>query len=200
MEMISLTLVHQWGHGWGLVAYVLWWINTAMSVIACFAIPYVHVKLQPPGVQSIAPTVLLPLIAALTSAAGCGVLCVYGTISDRLQVPVIIASYLEVGVGILLAISIVDLFQSRLFNKSFPPLEHVYEDMILCGPFGQGSFALLILGQAVRNGSFAQYDRGTFLTAEAATPLADDIMAGTAPYPYTLGILSCQRLLYRNST
>lgn len=118
------------------------------------------------------PGVLLPLISALTSAAGGGVICRYGALSDRLQIPVIIVSYLEVGVGLPLAVTLSGVFMTRLFNKSFPRVEHVYEDMILCGPFGQGNFALQALSQVVSRGSFAAYDRDTFLTAEAAKPAA----------------------------
>jgi tellurite resistance protein TehA-like permease len=171
IQMIALVVVRQWGPAWGIVAYTLWWINTAMAVVAVMGIPYVFVKVQPPGVKEVTPCVLLPLIAALTSAAGGGVICRYGTLSDRLQVPVIIVSYLEVGLGLALAMAFNDVFVTRLFDKSLPPLEQIYQDMILCGPFGQGSFALQILGQVVSRGSFAGYDRGTFLTAEAAKPI-----------------------------
>lgn len=172
IQMITLVLVRQWGSAWGIVAFVLWWINTAMAVTAVMWIPYIFVKVQPPGVKAVTPSVLLPLISALTSAAGGGVLCRYGAISDRLQVPVIIVSYLEVGVGLLLAMALSDVFLIRLFDRSFPGLEQIHQDMILCGPFGQGSFALQILGEAVSRGSFAGYDRGIFLTADAAKPIS----------------------------
>ncbi|KAJ9481799.1 hypothetical protein VN97_g11662 [Penicillium thymicola] len=172
IQMIVLVLVRQWGPAWGIVAYVLWWVNTTMAVIAVMGIPYVFVKVQPPGVKAVTPVVLLPLISTLTSAAGGGVICRYGALSDRLQVPVIIVSYLEVGLGIALAMAFNNVFVTRLFDRSFPPLEQIHQDMILCGPFGQGSFALQILGQVVGRGSFAGYDRGEFLTADAAKPIA----------------------------
>jgi tellurite resistance protein TehA-like permease len=170
--MAAVVLVRQWGSAWGIVVYVLWWINTAMAVGLVMWIPYVYVKVQPPGLEAVSPGVLLPLISALTSAAGGGIICRYGALSDRLQIPVIIVSYLEVGIGLPLAVTLSGVFVTRLFNKSFPSVEHVYEDMILCGPFGQGSFALQALGQVVSRGSFAGYGRGTFLTAEAAKPVA----------------------------
>lgn len=172
IQMVALVLVRQWGPTWGIVAYVLWWTNTAMAVAAVMWIPYIFVKVQPPGLKAVAPGVLLPLISALTSAAGGDIICRYGPLSDRLRVPVIIVSYLEVGLGLPLAITLSDVFVTRLFNKSFPTVDHVYQDMILGGPFGQGSFALQVLGQAVSRGSFTEYDKGTFLTAKAATPIA----------------------------
>lgn len=185
LKMVTLCLVHRWGRIWGVVASVLWCVNTGMALTSCFVLPYIHVKLQPPGIKSLTPTVLLPLIAALTSAAAGGVICVYGAISARIQVPIIIISYLEIGTAIPLAMSMVDVFQSRLFNKAFPGIDHIYEDMILCGPFGQGSFALLILGQAVEGGAFAEYHRGTFLTADIAPGLsAASQLAGLLAWGY----------------
>jgi hypothetical protein len=43
---------------------------------------------------------------------------------------------------------------------------------VLCGPLGQGSFALQILGEAVARGSSASYDSGVFLTGRAAGRVA----------------------------
>lgn len=65
-----------------------------MAFVACVGIPYVSTKLEGAGIDFLPPGVLLPLIAALTAAAGGGVVCRYGELSATLQVPVIIVSYL----------------------------------------------------------------------------------------------------------
>lgn len=169
--MIDLNVVRVWGPGWGMAAFVLWWINTAMAVLVCIAVPYIYVKYEPPGVSNITAGTNLPLIAVLTAAAGGGVICRYGALSDRQQVPVIIVSYLMVGMGLPLALGLDTLFLTRLFDRSSPSGMQVYKDMILCGPWGQGSFALQALGQAVLRGSFAGYGKGIFLTAQAAQPV-----------------------------
>lgn len=167
----------QFGHFAGLAAYVLWWVNAAMAVVALLGIPYVQLKLQPPGIQNVPPTILLPYIAALTSGAAGGVVCQYGNISARLQVPVIIVSYLEVGAGFAATISLYSIVFLKHFNRTTPTQELVYQDMILCGPFGQGSFALQSLG-AVSMNSFAGYHRGVFLTAATGTTIAHVSMFG----------------------
>ncbi|PYI03177.1 hypothetical protein BO78DRAFT_432351 [Aspergillus sclerotiicarbonarius CBS 121057] len=171
IQMIALTIAQQWGAGWPIASYVLWWVNTVMAVIAVMGIPYIFINLQSPGVKAIVPSVLLPLISALTSAAGGGIVCEYSGVGARLQVPIIIVAYLEIGISIPLAMAFDDVFVARLFERESLPMDQVYQDMILCGPFGQASFALLILGQVVRSGAFAQYNRGTFLSAEAAIPI-----------------------------
>lgn len=178
MQMVALTLVTQWGHAWAMVAYVLWWVVTAMAVIAVVLIPYIYAKAQPPSLMHVTPTMLLPAIAALTAAAAGGTLCVYAgrALGPALQGPVLVVTYLQIGAGLPMAMSIVGLFQARLVEPTgFPRLEHIYEDMILCGPFGQGSFALLIAGKAVLNASAAstasKYSLGPFLTPQSAGAL-----------------------------
>jgi tellurite resistance protein TehA-like permease len=169
IEMIALTIASDWNHAWGLVGYILWWITTPISVLACVIIPYINFKHQPPNIPNMTPALLLPFLSALTSAACGGVLAVHGSLSPRLQVPMIIFSYLELGFGYPLALIFDGIFLNRLLHtNAFPSIDIIYQLMILVGPWGQGSFALQILGQAVRKGSFAAYSRGTLLTAEAA--------------------------------
>ena len=172
IQMIAVSVVREWGGRWSEAVYVLWWINTALAVVACIGLPYLFVRVEPPGVSSVPPSVVMPLIAAFTSAAGGGVICRYGALTDAQQVPVIVVCYLLVGLAMPLTIAYDAVFLSRLFDGSFPSKQKTYQLMILCGPLGQGSFALQILGEVVQRGSFAGYNRGMFLTEKAALPIA----------------------------
>ncbi|KAK4234642.1 putative malic acid transport protein [Achaetomium macrosporum] len=172
IQMASLVLVPGWGSkGWSIALYVLWWINVVLATVGAIGVPFVFVRLYPVGIPHLSPASQLPLIAALTAAAGGGTICQSAELSPALQVPVIVVSYLLVGVGLPLALALDVLFWARLLDRSLPNRQHVYQDMILCGPWGQGSFALQGLAGAVLHGSFASYARGTFLTAEAAKPV-----------------------------
>ena len=162
IQMIARTVVRDWSSKWGTVAYVLWWINTAMSATACIGIPYVFVKLKAPGVWSTPPSIILPLIAALTTASGGGVICRYGALTNYEQVPVIVVSYLLIGMALPLSLVYDAVFLSRCFDGGFPNKQQAYQMFIFCGPLGQGSFALQILGEAVSRGNFAGYERGVF--------------------------------------
>ena len=177
--MMALSLPRDWGLGWGNAAYVLWWSNVALAVIACIVLPYVFVTYEPPGVAGLSPAVNLPLIAALTAAAGGGVLCRYGGLTVHEQVPVIVVSYLLIGLSLPLAFCFATVFMARLLDNESPKGTDLYQHMILCGPWGQSSFALQILGSVVMRGSFANYDMGVFLTADAAKPVGyTSIFAG----------------------
>lgn len=168
---ITQFAILQYGSQASIAFYVLWWVEAVLAIVACLGIPYHQLKLQPPGISDLPPSILLPFIAALTSAAEGGVLCTSGHIDGRLQVPVIIVSYLEVGAGLALAASFDALIIFQHFDRTPPVPSKVWRYMIVCGPMGQGSFALQGLGEAVLRGSFATYNRGTFLTAAAAAPI-----------------------------
>ncbi|KAL3480541.1 voltage-dependent anion channel [Aspergillus californicus] len=167
IQMIAL----QYGGGSDMAAYVLWWISTALSIASVIGVPYLQLKMQPSGIEHIPPSFLLPVISILTSAAGGGVICENSSLSARLRVPAIIVSYMEVGAGLGLAMCIDACIIYHHFDQTYPQRDKAYQDMILCGPFGQASFALQILGRAVQD-SFGEYNRGTLLTAEAASPIA----------------------------
>ncbi|KAK5139685.1 Plasma membrane sulfite pump involved in sulfite metabolism [Rachicladosporium monterosium] len=168
--MIVLNLL-PWGRGWGMAAYVMYWVNVVMAATACIGIPYVFTKLEGPGIDEISPAVFLPLIAALTLAAGGGVTCQYGQLGANLQVPVIILSYLFVGMALPLSVAFDGMFLVRLFAKAVPRQQKVYQLMIVCGPPGQASFALQMLGTCVKSGAFATYDTSSFIGPSSASAI-----------------------------
>ncbi|KAJ5039649.1 hypothetical protein NUH16_009435 [Penicillium rubens] len=164
--------VLQYGDTAGLAIYIMWWVNTGMAIVACMVIPFIHLKMQQSGTRHMQADMLMPFLAALTSAAGGGVICRLARISPRLQVPGIIISYLEVGAGLALVAAFETIILYQYFGRPSQSPDTVYQDMIMCGPCGQASVALQALGEAVQAGSFAAYDRGQLLTAEAAGPFA----------------------------
>ncbi|TEA14049.1 Sulfite efflux pump SSU1 [Colletotrichum sidae] len=183
LQMASLTLVPGWGGPWSKIVYVLWWVAFGLAAVVSFLLPFVFIKVCPSGVPHISPATQLPLIAALTAAAGGGTVCSSAMLSSQQQVPVIIVSYLLVGMALPLAFALDLIFWARLLGNYHPPKQKAYQDMILCGPWGQSSFALQLLGQAVVKGAFASYNSGTFLTADAANPVGyTSMFAGLAAW------------------
>ncbi|KAL4937439.1 hypothetical protein BDV06DRAFT_232595 [Aspergillus oleicola] len=167
IQMIAL----QYTGGAEIAAYVLWWISTALSRVAVIAVPYLQLKMQPSGIEHIPPSFLLPVISILTSAAAGGIICDNSSFSVRLKVPAVIVSYMELGTGIALAICIDACIVYHHFDQTYPQYNKAYQDMVLCGPFGQASAALQVLGMAVQS-TFGEYNRGTLITASAASPIA----------------------------
>ena len=67
--------VFKYGDTAGLAIYILWWVNTGMDMIACMVIPFIHLKMQQSGTRHLHADMLMPFLAALTSAAGGGAIC-----------------------------------------------------------------------------------------------------------------------------
>ncbi|GKT41510.1 sulfite efflux pump SSU1 [Colletotrichum spaethianum] len=175
----NTTLVSGWGGPWSKILFVLWWVATGLATVVVIILPFVFIKVYPSGVPHISPATQLALIAALTAAAGGGTICNSAMLSSDQQIPVIIVSYLLIGIGLPLAFALDVLFWARLLGNYQPPKQKAFQDMILCGPWGQSSFALQMLGQAVVKGSFAQYASGVVLTADASGPIGyTSIFAG----------------------
>ncbi|KAF3920070.1 hypothetical protein AA313_de0200360 [Arthrobotrys entomopaga] len=166
IDMICLVCVPAWGSTWGLVAYGLIWFNILIASIACIGIPYVLLQVEHPGVKNITPVVLLPFISALTATAGAGVICLNAQISPILQVPLIIVAFVLLGTALPLTLAYDALYLARLFDGYSMAPEMTYQTFILCGPLGQASFALQVLGTASRD-SFGGYTKGVFLQADA---------------------------------
>lgn len=164
VQMTALNLVSTWGTQWGMVVYVLWWINLVMACSACVGIVYVFVGMEACGIDLVPVAIRLPPIAALTVAAGGGVICRYGELAPDLQVPVIVVSYLCVGSGVLLALMCDAAFLVRLFDQAWPKGRKIYSIMIACGPYGQASFAMQILGDVVKRRAFAGSDTSKFIS------------------------------------
>ncbi|KAF9876883.1 malic acid transport [Colletotrichum karsti] len=183
IQMASLTLVSGWGGPWSKIVYVLWWIAFSLALVISVVLPFILIKVYPSGVPHISPATQLPLIAALTAAAGGGTICNTAMLSSQQQIPVIIVSYLLIGMALPLAFALDVLFWARLLGNYQPPKKKAFQDMILCGPWGQSSFALQMLGRSVVEGSFASYASGTFLTADAAAPVGySSMLAGLAAW------------------
>lgn len=77
---------------------------------AVVGLPLIKIRLYTGGMPHLSPTSQLPMIAALTAAAGGGTICQAADILTRLQVPAIVVSYLLVGLDLPLAFGLDVLF------------------------------------------------------------------------------------------
>lgn len=197
IQMLSLVVVPSWGgHSWGEAAYVLWWINSAMAVVAVLGLPilFVHtLRVEGGYIMSLTPASQLPLIAALTSAAGAGTLCQSAMLSPAQQIPMIIVAYLEIGIGLPLAVALDILYMARVFSplnseSGTKPLKgpQIFSEMVLCGPWGQSSFAFQGLGMALFKLQEAQ---GQYPIPQRSLLLSSQVLGPCAAVSMFMGVL-----------
>ncbi|KAL8371188.1 hypothetical protein RB595_001166 [Gaeumannomyces hyphopodioides] len=150
VQMIALTVANS-SHGWAVAAVSLWWFNMVLAVASMVFIPYSIPHMHTPGVASLMPNTQLPMVAAITLAAGGGMVGSSPHLDghEELRAPVIFFSYFSLALAIPIAMAYATMYLVRLVDGSPPAKGKIYQEMIFCGPWGQGSFALQALGQAL---------------------------------------------------
>ncbi|KAK0318851.1 hypothetical protein LTR82_010273 [Friedmanniomyces endolithicus] len=168
---IGLTVSQaSWGgHAWFLVAYVFWWIGTFFTIAIAVAVFAIISKHDMANAESITPALVVPFVATATDAVTGALIVTYSHgVTARLAVPVIIVSYMLVGIGVLAAEMVYAVYLVRLLNGGMPPAAQRPSLILLVGPLGQSSAALQGLGSAASS-YFGSYGKGTFLTASAGS-------------------------------
>lgn len=188
VDMLALVCAKSWGPSWGTAAYVLSWINVGLVFPVVVGIPYVYFYREPPGVEKTPPSIVFPANAAITASATCGVVCYAGKLTAREQVPMIMVGYILLGLGLNFAFLTTGIYVVRLLDGGFPQRPQVLLNFILVGPLGQAAYAAQILGMATSspgNRSFADYNRGTFITESAGQTISVvSILSGLVLWGY----------------
>lgn len=165
--MTCLVMAAAYGKAWGVVAYVLFWVSCGLSALGMVAVPYFLARQKLTASGPLPPPVLLPAVAAITSAALSGVVVTHGLLGPRLQVPAIIVGYLLLGIGIPYGLAYSAIFMQQVFAGTTRITRATAPQVFLVvGPLGQGAFALQMLGTAAEK-AFRQYNKGVFLVPQA---------------------------------
>jgi tellurite resistance protein TehA-like permease len=164
------------GHAFTLLSYVMWWIGSLLTLFIALLVYLLLAQnaLTTPSQLSLA--IILPAVATSTAAAEGGLISIYShSISARLAVPVIISSYLLLGIGLFIGLLIYALFLIRILQTDYFPPPKRPTLMLLLGPAGQSATALLALSSASVQ-HFSQYSdspdfNAPFLTKPSAEAL-----------------------------
>ncbi|KAK5130621.1 hypothetical protein LTR08_001880 [Meristemomyces frigidus] len=173
MFLIGLTAsTAHWGGAFFLVAYVGWWIGTAVMVTVAVLVIVIVGKTNIINSDTLTPAMVLPFVGTATNAVvGALIVSQSSHVNARLAIPVIITSYILAGSGFFAATMIYAAYFVKLMNTGLPSPEKTPGLMLLIGPSGQSAAAAQLLGNASQK-FFGAYDRGTFFQATAGNTLA----------------------------
>ncbi|GAA5914034.1 hypothetical protein JCM6882_001830, partial [Rhodosporidiobolus microsporus] len=141
------------GHENGLntldAALVLYWISVAMSILTAFGVPYFMFTHHSNRAETMTAAWLLPIVPLITEAAVGSTLCklLLAASPPRTSycLTLMIASYLQGGIGVLLASAIIVMYLQRLVLHHLPPREVIVSSWLPVGPIGQYGFASIEL-------------------------------------------------------
>lgn len=164
------------GHAFTIVAYVMWWFGAGWMLLTFFFIFITMVRKQKASGDAggrLPPLILIPAMGIATLATTGGLIATYSSgISARMAVPIIIFSFLMVGLAVFMATFLYTLLLYQLFTNGWPAPATTPAMFVTAGPFGQSAAALQLLSSAANSyHRFAGYNSGPFISANAAQPL-----------------------------
>jgi C4-dicarboxylate transporter/malic acid transport protein len=133
-----------WGHAALTIAYVLWWIDVAMSVACGLLIPFFMFTRQDHSMERMTAVWLLPIVAAEVAAASGGLLVPHLPVSEGYGV--LLLSYVLWAFSVPLAMSILVVLVLRLALHKLPERDMAVSGWLALGPIGTGALGLLLLG------------------------------------------------------
>ncbi|RCI03848.1 hypothetical protein CU098_012707 [Rhizopus stolonifer] len=128
------------------VAFVLWCIELVLTVMSCLVIPYYLIIHHHHRLESMNGTWLLPIVPAVVTAASGGLLAQHINVTRGMVV--LIMSFIMMGMGLFLALSIIVIYFYRLAIHKLPPKEVIVSSFLPLGPLGQGAYGMIQLGLA----------------------------------------------------
>lgn len=177
MTLTGLTAIipgnAYWGHSFTIVAYVMWWFVAIWCLVFLCWIFTTLIRSHNAKDVRLSMMVILPAVSVSTAAVeGAAVVALGYDLEPHLAIPVIIVSFLLVGTGILFGLMLSTFLFNKLLSDGWPPAAMTASIFIFIGPCGQSAAALQLLGSAANKYQFfARYNKGTFMTADAAEPL-----------------------------
>ena len=159
------------GHAWTILTVVMWWFGMAWMLTCDFVVVTALIFNGMVAEGKLSPALAVPNVGVVTCAATGAVIVGYSyEVSAGLAVPMIVVSYMLVGLGFFVAMLIYAFIFHKLLTKGFPEGKKIQALVMLAGPTGQTANALVGLAAAAGK-DFADYDRGMFLTESAGTSL-----------------------------
>jgi C4-dicarboxylate transporter/malic acid transport protein len=132
------------------LAHTLWWIEFVLTIVSCILLPYYIIVIHEHRLETINATLLLPIVPAIVTAASGGLLAQNLYLNDNIFFAkfILFISFALIGLGILLALSIITIYLYRLIIHSLPQREIIISVFLPLGPLGQGSYAFMQLGKS----------------------------------------------------
>jgi len=178
VNMCALSAAPAWGPNFAIFTWVLWWIDSVISVVICIGLPFLQFTRHTQSMDQITGIWLLPVVSPIVSAASGGIVA-------QILLPhharlTIIVSYIQWGMGFGLAFMIMTLYYARLAIYKIPPATVIVSAFLPLGPCGQGAFGILQLSSSL-------YDLSKKGEGGLSTQ-ADAVMMATAIYGVSIPI------------
>ncbi|KAH6719485.1 sulfite efflux pump SSU1 [Leptodontidium sp. MPI-SDFR-AT-0119] len=150
INMTVLVCVPVWGHGMATLAWVLWWIDSVMALIACFHLTYMIMSNRRSELEEMTALYFIPIVSVVIAATSGGL--VAGVIPDpNHRLWTLIISYILWGIGSPLSWIILTLYFLRMTVHKPVKREVIVSLLLPIGPLSLSGFSIMVLGKLARN-------------------------------------------------
>ncbi|KIO30670.1 hypothetical protein M407DRAFT_20203 [Tulasnella calospora MUT 4182] len=146
---------HQtWNLGGNALVYVtwgLWWFDAALSLLSNFAIFHLMVTHHAYELPKSSAVWLLPVVPSIVAGtSGAIVAGALVDISESHALLATMAASFMLAVGLLMSFFVLAIYTHRLLLHGFPSAGLAVSIFLPLGPFGQGGYGLLLVGDLFR--------------------------------------------------
>ncbi|ORX81534.1 hypothetical protein K493DRAFT_320642 [Basidiobolus meristosporus CBS 931.73] len=136
-------------HSWGIeLAYVLWWIQFAFTMISIFGVPFCMMRYHSHNIENMTGLWLFPLVpAVVTGASGC-YLARFLELEGHRAPMILGVAGITLCCGISLALPVIGIYFYRLIVHDFVPKDIIVSSFLPVGPLGQGTYGIIQMGWA----------------------------------------------------
>lgn len=142
VTIINMTIyvcAPHWGDWVLMLAWVLWWIDAAMSLFVCFFISYLLFTVQEFQLQTMTASWLLPAISVVV-ATSCGSIVANAMTNNNQQLITVFVCYIMWGISVPFSTMVLTMYYQRLIIHKVVPEVSIASSMAPVGPMGQGGF------------------------------------------------------------
>ncbi|KAG8946935.1 Plasma membrane sulfite pump involved in sulfite metabolism [Tulasnella sp. 424] len=146
---------HQkWNLGGNRLVYAtwgIWWFDVGLSLLSNFAIFHLMVTRHPHELPTSSAIWLLPVVpSVVTGTTGAIVAGALVDISESHALLTTMVASFMLAVGLLMSFFVLALYTHRLLLHGFPSAGLLVSIFLPLGPFGQGGYGLLLVGDLYR--------------------------------------------------
>ena len=148
VTMIVNSLVPLYGYNFVMLAYVLWYITVAISIVTCVGIPFIQMSRQDVTERQIFATAMLPTVSTIVAAStGATVATV---LPDNQAKITVVFCYILLGMGLPMSMLLMANYIYRLLLYKLPHSSIISSVFITIGPCGQSAYAIVKLSSVVK--------------------------------------------------
>lgn len=176
VELTALIPGSTWNR-WEVVSFSLWWVTVAYAMFGSAAVYWILIRHEQVHLHNLTPQLLYPLTAVLATCAAGSVVIQYTPLSTGLSLPVLVMSYMMLGMGFFLTLLTLSAYFTRLLSHQTPPPEKVAAQLIPVAALSNSAYAFPTLGYLAGPGRhlFAVYGKG--IVKDAGVGKSDRFLA-----------------------